>query len=180
MEDTDHQPYHNSVRNPRKGGQVTSLEIEHAEKDRKALELRARGLTYDRIAEELGYSDRSGGRKAVERALARTMQDAGDAARGVELDRLDRLLERWWPIAMETEMPSMLTRATDAVLKIMERRAKYLGLDQAPNVDATTRILILARQHGYDEEQALEAARRILRETQGKPGLQDALGDGQG
>lgn len=37
----------------------------------KALDLRKSGVTYERIAAQLGYSDESGPRKAVDRLLSR-------------------------------------------------------------------------------------------------------------
>lgn len=170
--------YSSPTRSHLGGGAITALEIETAERDWQALTLRSQGLTYDQIGIAMGIA-KSGAHAAVQRAMARTMQDAGQAARSVELHRLDIILLRWMPILMDTTLPGVLEKATNAVLKVMERRAKLLGLDQAPQVDATTRILVLAREQGYDEQQALEAARRILRETRGDPSVAGLDQDGE-
>src|SRR5664280_3101378 len=92
--------------------------------ERKALELRRAGGTYEAIAERLGYQTRNGAHRAVARALARN--PAADAAgvRELETERLDRLLVAVWPVAMKGD-----AKAVDQVLKIAERRARLLGLD---------------------------------------------------
>ena len=97
---------------------------EVAEKEQKALELRRAGLTYDEIARSIGYATAQGAYLAYGRALKRSLMDSGaEEARAMELDRLDRLQRTWWGKALSGD-----EKATDRVLKIMEHRAKYLGL----------------------------------------------------
>lgn len=93
-------------------------------KERQALGMRRAGLTYDEIARNLGYSHASAARKAVQRGLKRTLQDDADATRQLEADRLDRLQAGVWTAAAGGDV-----QALDRVLKIMDRRAKLLGLD---------------------------------------------------
>jgi hypothetical protein len=94
------------------------------EKERQVLELRRAGATYDEIARATGYATAQGAYLAYGRALKRTLNAAGaEEAREMELDRLDRLQRTWWPKAISGD-----DKATDRVLKIMEHRAKYLGL----------------------------------------------------
>lgn len=93
-------------------------------KERRALELRRAGLTYDRIAAQLGYTNKSAAKKAVERGIQRTLQEPADELRVLETDRLDRLQTALWPGAMEGDEKKAL-----AILKLMERRSKLLGLD---------------------------------------------------
>jgi hypothetical protein len=97
---------------------------ETIEKERRALGLRRAGITYDEIARQIGYSNASGARKAVMRALRRTLQDDADATRQLEAERLDRLQAGVWSAAAGGDV-----QALDRVLKIMDRRAKLLGLD---------------------------------------------------
>mgnify|MGYP001563449800 CR=1 FL=1 len=61
-----------------------------AERDAQAASLRARGHSYSEIGEQLGYSKQAAW-DAVQRALAAVPQEAGDAARQLELDRLDQM-----------------------------------------------------------------------------------------
>ena len=102
------------------------------EREKNALDFRRAGLTYDVIAERLGYRDRAGAKKAVTRAIGRTLQDSADALRHLEADRLDRLQLAAWARALTGD-----DKAMAIVLKVMERRARLLGLD-APTATTLT------------------------------------------
>lgn len=94
------------------------------DRDRQALELRKAGATYDQIALQLGYSQRSGAHHAVQRGLSDFMQPVADDVRALELARLDTLLMGLWNAARNGNIG-----AVDRAIKIMERRSAYLGLD---------------------------------------------------
>ena len=97
---------------------------ELVDKEKRVLELRRAGATYDQIAQAVGYATPQGALLAYKRALARTLNEAGAAElREMELDRLDRLQQAVWPTAVQGDLPSL-----DRVLKIMHQRALYLGL----------------------------------------------------
>jgi len=88
------------------------------------LELRKAGLTYAAIGERLGMSE-SGAWRAVMRALKRLMERINEQAedvRTLEVQRLDDLLETLWPYRHK---PAYV----DRILRVMERRARLLGLD---------------------------------------------------
>jgi len=103
---------------------VNHPDPEVVDKERAALELRRGGATYDAIARQLGYAHPSGAAAAYQRALKRTLMEAGsEEVRAAELDRLDRLQLAHWSKAIAGDGP-----ATDRVLRIMEHRARYLGL----------------------------------------------------
>ena len=106
-------PSHNAVPEP-----------EQIDRELKVLELRRAGLTWQRIAEQTGYADHSGAYLAYKRAMKRTLQQPADEIRNAEIDRLDRLQLAAWPRAMNGDNTSIVT-----ILRIMERRAKLLGLD---------------------------------------------------
>jgi hypothetical protein len=105
------------------------------DKERQVVELRRAGATYEECARAVGYATAQGAYLAYHRALKRTLLDAGaEEMRTVESDRLERLQRAAWPNAMAGE-----TQAINAVIRIMERRARLLGLD-APSklqVEAT-------------------------------------------
>lgn len=93
----------------------------------RAVELRRSGASYGQIAADLGMA-RSAVHETVCRALAALQADLDGQARllqAQEADRLDRLQMALWPAATDGD-PAAVT----AVLRIMERRAKLLGLDQ--------------------------------------------------
>lgn len=97
---------------------------EVVDRERQVLELRRGGATYDEIARATGYATAQGAYLAYGRALKRTLIDAGsEEVREMELDRLDRLQRSYWFKALAGD-----EKATDRVLKIMEHRARYLGL----------------------------------------------------
>ena len=108
----------------------TKYDPETWDRERQVIELRRAGLTFDVIAQQVGYSNASGAHHAYRRALQRTLNEAGvDEMRQTELDRLDRLQRFAWTAAAQGDL-----KAIDAVLRIMQRRARLLGLDAPARV----------------------------------------------
>ncbi|MCC6446809.1 MAG: hypothetical protein IT210_25580 [Armatimonadetes bacterium] len=105
--------------------------IAEAGKEAQALNLRKQGHTFEQIAEQVGYADRSGAHKAVMRALQRLTNEPAAEARALELLRLDALLLALWPQAEKGDL-----KAIQSVLNLMARRARYLGLDAPPKAAA--------------------------------------------
>lgn len=93
------------------------------------LELRRAGASFDKIATELKLYDRSDAHKIYKRALARTLQEPAAEIRTLEADRLDRLQLAVWTKALRGDLP-----AVDRVLRVMERRARLLGLDHSDGI----------------------------------------------
>jgi hypothetical protein len=118
---------------PNHNSPIPSPEL--VDKEVKVLELRRVGLTWVRIAEEVGYADHTGAYAAYKRAIKRTMQQPADELREQELDRIDRLQVAVWPAAMKGD-----TRAVLTIVRLMERRAKLTGLDMPIKIeqDVTT------------------------------------------
>jgi hypothetical protein len=102
--------------------------IEVLERERKALELRKGGATFEQIAQALGYSDRSNAHKAVRKAMRETIQEPAHQVRELELERLDVLLKALWPTALATGHKDQ-ARTVERCLAIMARRSALLGLD---------------------------------------------------
>lgn len=104
---------------------------DEAERDRRRAELvdmRIKGHTFQAIADELDYPDRTAAWKDWQRALAlaRTESDMTLAeARTFELARLDAVDRLAWVQAENGEL-----KALEVLLKVSDRRAKMLGLDQ--------------------------------------------------
>lgn len=103
---------------------ASSRRIEAAEKRKKALELKKAGATYEQIAERVGFSERGAAHRAVQTALKEVTAEPAREVLQLELERLDAMLLGLWPAARKGK-----PEAVDRVLKIQERRAKYLGLD---------------------------------------------------
>lgn len=105
---------------------TSSAKARTLDRQAKALELRRMGKGYQEIANTLGIG-KSQAHRLVTAGLAdaRAQIDA-DATelKSEELSRLDAMLSGLWPEARRG-----VASAVDRVLKIMERRAKLLGLD---------------------------------------------------
>jgi len=128
------------VKKKSKESKTTPRRLRAAKKQVKALELRVEGLSFRQIALELKYKGPSGAYKAVDAALERTIREPAEQVRLLELARLDRLQVMPWKQATVIGDP----KAVANVLKIMERRAKLLGLD-APVVYDLEDIRRIAR-----------------------------------
>lgn len=98
--------------------------VELAQKRARALRLRIGGLTHEQIKDEMGLGSRARAYELIQGAIADITEEPAQEVRALELQRLDAMVLALWPKAMNGE-PS----AVDRVLDIMERRAKYLGLD---------------------------------------------------
>lgn len=108
---------------------------ELVDREIRVLEARRAGLTWDQCAQRVGYADASGAYLAYKRAIKRTMQQPADELRTAELDRIDRLQLAVWSNAMKGDTKAVLT-----IVRLMERRAKLLGLDMPIKIeqDVTT------------------------------------------
>jgi DNA-binding CsgD family transcriptional regulator len=96
------------------------------EREEKALALRKAGASYSQIAKQLGVT-KNAAHKMVTRVLDRyayKIADGVPAVRELEIQRLDMLLLGIWDRARRGD-----GSAIDRALKIMERRARLLGLD---------------------------------------------------
>lgn len=98
--------------------------IDVAKRRAEALELRRAGLTFQDIADRLGYKHRSAAHKDVQRALEKLIFEPAQDVLALELSRLDALTQTLWAQARRGDL-----QAIDRIVKLMNRRAKYLGLD---------------------------------------------------
>lgn len=98
--------------------------IDKAQRREKAIQLRLAGATFDQIAEQCGFTDRSSAYAAVRRGVQRIGREQAEELFDVDNARLDRLLMAVWPKAMQGDLA-----AVDRVLAIMQRRARMLGYD---------------------------------------------------
>ncbi|MBV6697450.1 hypothetical protein KV557_09970 [Kitasatospora aureofaciens] len=102
-------------------------QVQLAERRRDAVRLRIAGKTWQEIADLLGYDSKGGACKDVSRALQKAVTDLAlplEEYRQLELDRLDAMQDALWPKVLDGD-----TRAIDTALRLMDRRAKLLGLD---------------------------------------------------
>ena len=109
---------------------VSSEEAEMKRRDARVYELRIQGNTFEQIASEVGYSGPSGAWQAHQRIKSEWIFESIEEARQLELMRLDELQVAVWDRAINGDLP-----AAHCVLKIMDRRAKLLGLDKPEKIE---------------------------------------------
>ena len=95
-----------------------------SERQQRAAQLRMAGLSYAQIAQQLNYDSISGAYAATQAGFETACNEPTSDIRKLELERLDVLLTGLWASARKGDVASV-----DRVLKLMERRARYLGLD---------------------------------------------------
>lgn len=120
-------------------------QIEALDKERRALELAKAGVTYDRIAQEVGYASRSGAHKAVQRALNRSIQPDAEEFRKLQMARLNDMRLGLWP-----KVRQGVPRATEVAIKIEEREARLLGLDAPEQVEQKQDITVWLKNVDLD------------------------------
>lgn len=108
------------------------LNVEQAQRQQKALELRNLGVGFDRIAQELGYSDRSGAWRAVKAALDRAVVEPAHEQRVIQSQRLDMLVRS----ALAAVLAGDLDQISN-VLRVEKRRAELWGLDAPRSVEVS-------------------------------------------
>ena len=99
------------------------------EKQARALELRRQGYLLREIADALDIDSPATACNVIKKALKEVIREPAEAVIALELDRLDRMFVAAYSRASDQEKP-FGRDAVETCLKIMERRAKLLGLDR--------------------------------------------------
>lgn len=137
--------------------QVTTSKrnIKARDRERDAVALRLAGASYDKIAEAVGYSNRSGAYHAVKKYLNKTAAVALETAEELkqqELQRLDAMFLAAYQSATKGDV-----KYIDSCLKIMAARAKLLGLNAPEKVDVDGNV---ATPKTYADWVKIETMRR--------------------
>lgn len=127
-------------------GRGPKQRIRDADRRREALLMRRRGLTYAQIGAKMGIGT-SASHSLVKQALSDLWVENAEELRKLELERMDRMFAGLVREVREFGERSVLGGAYDgfpaainAALKILERRAKLLGLDAPTPAVAPTDI----------------------------------------
>lgn len=109
----------------------------------KALQLKMAGYSYQHIADQLGFANKSGALKAVKRILDGYENELSVQYRAMENQRLEELQAVWWTKALYPghgfDQHGEQLDATKAVLAIMKQRADLLGLNIDPRIEVKER-----------------------------------------
>jgi uncharacterized protein (DUF3084 family) len=129
--------------NKKRAGKLRTSKFMEKVEDRKkkVWDLYLAGTSYREIAKQLAISKSLVG-EYINETLENLQKESLERGRKyveIELIRLEELFQAWFPraIAEATTQRGPLsgTRASEMVLKIMDRRARYLGLDAPIQVE---------------------------------------------
>jgi hypothetical protein len=125
------------------------------ERERLAVELRVQGCTFGQIGARLGVSDRMASR-IFHRAMDRVLREPVGQLVDLESARLDALWAAMWPRALAGS-----ARHAEVCVRICERRARLLGLDQPAKMEMRMSV---------EEVDALDREIEVLLEQYRDPG----------
>jgi len=116
---------------------ASATKVKLTEREVQALELRKAGYDLNTIAKRLGFRGRSGAYEAIKRALMKVITEPALEVREMELQRLDQIQRNYW-----TRMLKGDANIIDKLLRVMDRRARLLGLDAPVKVEQTGDITV--------------------------------------
>ena len=82
-----------SIKAPKRRGKIHPALIE---REYEVLKYRRGGMTFDQIAQRVGYKNASGAKAAYKRAMIRTLQPVADELRETQIDRLETAVLAIW------------------------------------------------------------------------------------
>jgi len=107
---------------PRVSGRHRDRALASARKCR-AIQLKLQGLTYQQIADELGYTSRGTVYKIIRTAQATQLTGAVEEHLDIEVSRINALQAAVWPAAMSGDLRALVVAA-----RIIDARCRLLGL----------------------------------------------------
>jgi len=143
--------------------------VQAAARDMAAAELHGQGWTHQRIAGELGFASRGKVTEAIQRAFDSIPTPGAALAKRIDLDRIDRLIEKNWEVLERQHVTvsqgrvvrrfTGVERHADGIEKL-DADGKPIPVfedvpDDGPVATSSTVILRLlkrrAEMYGYDE-----------------------------
>lgn len=114
----------------------------------RALDLLVAGANYGQIAQVLNMKTRAGAIQLVQRALAKRAAEAAEItvpeARALYLERLEKLFQRWYPVALGSASQNLPPDpvAAKLVLDMLTRYAKVTGIESPVKVEETVEVTV--------------------------------------
>jgi hypothetical protein len=144
----------------KKATSAAAAREQKAKQARKAYSMRMAGVKWWDIAEELKMSEGQAKKVVADRiAEVAAMVDYHEKREflSLELDRLDALQAALWDDAMEGKVP-----AVQAVLAVMDRRAKWLGFAEPDQQQVLTANTIVIPGNTREYVAALQQVRKEI------------------
>lgn len=144
---------------------------------RKAYALRKRMIAYGDIARHLGVPEnivRSWVKMELARLEDEELQDI-NLVRRLQVEQIDAMMSAIMTPATGKKIDGTRVapqyEAMDRMMKLMEMKAKLLGLNAPQTVDINHRLEVLAFEFGYDIEQLQDIARDVIAQRLGNKAL---------
>lgn len=137
---------------PRVNGRHQDKALARARKTR-AIELRMRGLTYQQIADEMGYANAGSVYSIIQKAQAAELGERAAERRELEASRLDALQLALWPSAMAGDV-----EAVRQCTAIILARIRLLGLAETRSPVKGRQLTCLQEQMVVQEPECTLAA----------------------
>lgn len=116
-------------------GPTIETRVAAQEKRNKALQLRLAGASLSRIVAEGVYANKGTASREIRKAIAEITRESAQDVVTMELERLDIALMGIWSAVRSGDV-----FAIDRMLKIMDQRARYMGLYGVPADDNTVEV----------------------------------------
>jgi transcriptional regulator len=110
---------------PKPAKRVTPSRIVSKEKQRRVLELRLAGATYQQIADQLGYADHTGARAAAIAAMGDIIVEPASEVRTLQYERLNAMFLRLWPRVQAGDDTAMAM-----ALRVMDKMDRLMGTEE--------------------------------------------------
>lgn len=128
------------------------------QKRRDALELRKMGLTYQKIADSVGYPSASEARKQVLKAYGEIIQEPVEELHRLQVERLNHLLMIAWQEAITTKSMSAINTAAN----LMSRLDALMGTEAAKRIDVTQNTNVSIISVSATEDEYISQVQRFL------------------
>lgn len=129
------------------------------------LDRRKAMMTFREMAQDLGITEAQA--RAHTAAALRELQDSvtssAELERRLMVEQIDDMIRAVRPDTVETDGKAPVLDAIDRMLKLMDRKAKLLGLDQAEPVDIMLKLQTIAEESKYDVTELHEIASDVLK-----------------
>ena len=120
--------------------------------------MRLEGNYYGEIVATGLYSSRSGAQQAFAAALKDKYHEPTEAARLMEVARIEALIMANWDAAINGPILKDRIETGNYVLKLINSKCRILGIDAPQKVDLVGMLSNLAKAAGVDPEAAIREA----------------------
>ena len=124
----------------------------------EVVRMRLEGKSYAEIVATGLYSSRSGARYAFVEAIKDRYHEPTEAARLIEVARIEALIAANWDAAINGPGVKIKIEAGNYVLKLINSKCAILGINAPQKIDLVGMLSSIAAAAGVDPEEAIREA----------------------